>query len=99
MTAELEYLKFFYKKACEQFEEGGTDERYWISEEYTEETGNGVPEGYGEQMTRYHVTTWATIDASSFDEAEQVADNIERAILNITEVVLVATIEIDGEQE
>ena len=46
MTAELEYLKFFYKKACEQFSDGGTDERYWIACDYEETTGKTLPEGY-----------------------------------------------------
>lgn len=46
MTAELEFLKYFYKEACHLYREGGTDERYWISEAYTEETGNELPEGY-----------------------------------------------------
>lgn len=44
--AELEYLKFFYKTACEYFSAGGTDEAYWISEAYEEETGKKAPEGY-----------------------------------------------------
>lgn len=43
---ELNFLRFFYKKMSEQCSEGGTDEDYWIKEEY-EESGHYLPEGYG----------------------------------------------------
>lgn len=50
-------------------------------------------------MTKYHVITWTVIEASSFQEAESIVENIEHSILNIEKVVSVATIEIDGGPE
>lgn len=45
-SAELEFLRFFYNKACEYFSDGGTDEAYWFKEAFEEETGKDLPEGY-----------------------------------------------------
>lgn len=47
--AELHYLRFFYKKACEIYSEGGTDEAHWIYEMYEEETGKLPPKPYLEE--------------------------------------------------
>ena len=46
VEGELDFLRFFYKKAVEQCREGGTDEDYWFKEEYME-SGKHLPEGYG----------------------------------------------------
>lgn len=46
-VGELAYLRFFHKQACEQFAEGGTDEKFAIQEAYVE-AGHTVPKEYAE---------------------------------------------------
>lgn len=42
-ATELEFLRFYKKRAAEMYADGGTDEDYWITEEFTEATGKRLP--------------------------------------------------------
>jgi hypothetical protein len=45
-ATELEFLRFYQKKAAEWYADGGTDEDYWIKEEFVEQTGKRLPKEY-----------------------------------------------------
>lgn len=46
-ATELEFLRYYRKFAKAMFEDGGTDEDYWICDAFIEETGKQLPDGYG----------------------------------------------------